>query len=174
MVEFIDDSTGNRVSAVWQQLDEITQARILGAGKVLSVLVPVAKVKALAELTRVPSPALKKNGWHPDSVEARHKEWQRHYGGREDHDYQGVSGYVPAPDYLKAFPEAAKAKKKTSVQEGGAKRARWVDQKGNIYEWDSRHGTVEKYNKHGKHLGEFDPETGRPLVPADKNRKVEQ
>ncbi|MGB1271774.1 MAG: hypothetical protein ACPG5T_06860, partial [Endozoicomonas sp.] len=52
VVEFIDDSTGNRGSALWQQLDETTQARILGAGKVLSVLVPVAKVKALAELAR--------------------------------------------------------------------------------------------------------------------------
>ncbi|OED50996.1 hypothetical protein ACH42_00335 [Endozoicomonas sp. (ex Bugula neritina AB1)] len=50
VVEFIDDKTGNTASAVWQQLDESTQSRILGAGKVLSVLVPVAKVKAQAEL----------------------------------------------------------------------------------------------------------------------------
>ncbi|KEQ11795.1 hypothetical protein, partial [Endozoicomonas numazuensis] len=89
VVEFIDDSTENRVSASWQQLDETTQARILGAGKVLSVLVPVARVKTLAELTRAPSPALKKDGWHPDSVEARHKEWQAHYGGREIYENPG-------------------------------------------------------------------------------------
>ncbi|MGI9274554.1 MAG: hypothetical protein ACR2PT_06835 [Endozoicomonas sp.] len=51
MVELVDDSTGNIVSTAWQKLDEHTQARILGAGKVLAVLVPVSKVKGLKELT---------------------------------------------------------------------------------------------------------------------------
>ncbi|KEQ16415.1 hypothetical protein [Endozoicomonas numazuensis] len=120
VVEFIDDSTANRVSASWQQLDETTQARILRAGKVLSVLVPVARVKALAELTRAPSPALKKDGWHPDSVEARHKEWKEHYGGREDHEYQGISGYIRPPESLKAFPDTFRVEKKTAAQGGGA------------------------------------------------------
>ena len=50
VVEFMDDNTGNTASAVWQKLDEPTQARILGAGRVLSVVVPVARVKGLAEL----------------------------------------------------------------------------------------------------------------------------
>ncbi|MEK8072401.1 colicin E3/pyocin S6 family cytotoxin [Rhodococcoides navarretei] len=39
-------------------------------------------------------------------------------------------------------------------------RKRWVDDKGNIYEWDYQHGAVEKYSKSGKHLGEYDPNTG--------------
>jgi hypothetical protein len=39
VVELIDDSTGGRASAVWQELDESTQA---GAGKLLSVVVPVS------------------------------------------------------------------------------------------------------------------------------------
>ena len=52
VVEFIDDSTGNQVSAIWQQMDETTQARIQGAGKVLSVLVPVARVKTLADVAK--------------------------------------------------------------------------------------------------------------------------
>ncbi|MGI9278171.1 MAG: colicin E3/pyocin S6 family cytotoxin [Endozoicomonas sp.] len=173
VVEFIDDSTGNRGSAVWQQLDEPTQARILGAGKVLSVLVPVAKVKGLAELARVPSPALKKDGWHPVSVEARHKEWQEHYGGREDHEYQGISGYVPAPENLRAFPEATLSDRKTPVQGGGELRKRWKDKKGNIYEWDSRHGRIEKYDKWGHHLGEFDPESSQQLSKPNRSRRVE-
>lgn len=65
------------------------------------------------------------------------------------------------------------AKPKTSVQGGGGLRKRWKDKKGNIYEWDSQHGTVEKYNKRGKHQGEFDPVTGDQTKAADKTRKVE-
>ena len=173
VVEFIDDSTGNTASAVWQKLDDTTQARILGAGKVLSVLVPIAKVKGLAELARAPSPALKKDGWHPESVEARHQDWQEHYDGREDHEYQGISGFIPAPENLKAFPDARSTYGKTPVQGGKILRDRWRDTKGNIYEWDYRHGTVEMYNKHGKHLGEFNPNSGIQMKPADKTRKVE-
>lgn len=44
---------------------------------------------------------------------------------------------------------------------------------GTIFEWDSRHGAVEKYNSRGKHLGEFDHETGEQTKEADKNREVE-
>ena len=46
-------------------------------------------------------------------------------------------------------------------------------QKGNIYEWDSQHGTLEKYNKRGKHQGEFDPKTGEQTKPKNKKREVE-
>ncbi|GAP99244.1 colicin E3/pyocin S6 family cytotoxin [Leptolyngbya sp. NIES-2104] len=31
-------------------------------------------------------------------------------------------------------------------------------------EWDSRHGTIEKYDRKGKHLGKFDPITGEQLI----------
>jgi hypothetical protein len=34
-------------------------------------------------------------------------------------------------------------------------------------------GRVERYNARGKHLGEFDPETGEQLSPPDPTRKVE-
>lgn len=44
---------------------------------------------------------------------------------------------------------------------------------GFIYEWDRQHGTVEKYNKRGKHLGEFDPNTGEQNKAADKTRRVD-
>jgi hypothetical protein len=60
-----------------------------------------------------------------------------------------------APDTLPGFPDAVKADKKTGVQGGGGLRDRWVDRRGKIYEWDSRHGTVEQYSRTGKHLGEF-------------------
>ncbi|WP_238485846.1 colicin E3/pyocin S6 family cytotoxin [Rahnella perminowiae] len=33
-----------------------------------------------------------------------------------------------------------------SVKGGGALRSRWKDNSGNIYEWDSLHGTVVMYN----------------------------
>ena len=39
--------------------------------------------------------------------------------------------------------------------------------------WDSQHGRIEKYNKKGKHLGEFDADTGTMTKPADPTRKVE-
>ncbi|UFQ14042.1 colicin E3/pyocin S6 family cytotoxin [Streptomyces huasconensis] len=44
--------------------------------------------------------------------------------------------------------------------------------KGNIYEWDFPHGTVEKCNKRGKHLGEYDPTTVAETKPAAKSREV--
>ncbi|WP_256989347.1 colicin E3/pyocin S6 family cytotoxin [Rhodococcus sp. 05-2254-6] len=40
-----------------------------------------------------------------------------------------------------------------------------------MYEWDSQHGAVEKYSKNGKHLGEFDPNTGAQTKPPDPTRK---
>ncbi|WP_206539647.1 colicin E3/pyocin S6 family cytotoxin [Nocardiopsis halophila] len=81
--------------------------------------------------------------------------------------------FHPAPSSLSAFPKAKKVKPKTSVQGGGKKRARWKDDQGNIYEWDYQHGTVEKYNKRGKHQGEYDATTGEETKPADPQRKVE-
>ena len=83
------------------------------------------------------------------------------------------SGYHPKPDFLPAFPDAKWAKSKTSVQGGGALRPRWKSRNGTIYEWDFQHGAVEKYNKRGKHLGEFDHETGIQNKAADPTRKVE-
>lgn len=84
-----------------------------------------------------------------------------------------LESYIPAPDSLPAFPDAKKAKKKTPRQGGGGLRERWKDRKKKIYEWDYQHGTVERYNKRGKHEGEFDHETGKQLKDADKTREVE-
>lgn len=70
-------------------------------------------------------------------------------------------GYRPAPESLLAFPDTYPVPSKTSVKGGGKRRARWLDSKGRIYEWDYMHGTVEQYTKQGKHLGEFNAETGK-------------
>jgi len=83
------------------------------------------------------------------------------------------SSYTPPPKTLPGFPDAKPVKPKTPVQGGGGLRKRWKDPQGNIYEWDSQHGRVEKYNKRGKHQGEYDPNSGKQTKPADPNRKVE-
>ncbi|UZJ29834.1 colicin E3/pyocin S6 family cytotoxin [Streptomyces endophytica] len=76
---------------------------------------------------------------------------------------------------LPAFPDAKPGRAKTSVQSGGGKRPRWVNKKGQIFEWDFQHGTVEMYDKTGKkHLGEFDATTGEQTKPGDPSRHVEK
>lgn len=86
----------------------------------------------------------------------------------------GDHKYHPAPSSLPAFPDVTSAPLKTAVRGGGKKRRRWKDRSGKIYEWDSQHGAVELYTKQGKHLGEFDPETGEQTKPADPARRVEK
>lgn len=82
-------------------------------------------------------------------------------------------GYHPKPENLPAFPDAIWARPKTSVQGGGKKRPRWKDREGNIYEWDFQHGAIEKYNKRGKHLGEFNHITGEQTKSPNSARTVE-
>ncbi|UVL12256.1 S-type pyocin domain-containing protein [Pseudomonas atacamensis] len=78
--------------------------------------------------------------------------------------------YHRPPVTLPAFPDTYPVKSKSSVQGGGGKRSRWKDKKGRIYEWDSKTGAIELYNKQGKHLGEFNHETGEQIDPADPER----
>ena len=51
--------------------------------------------------------------------------------------------------------------------------ARWKSVDGRIIEWDYQHGHVEIYDHHGKHLGGFDADTGRPIKDPDITRHVE-
>ncbi|MFU2080936.1 colicin E3/pyocin S6 family cytotoxin [Avibacterium endocarditidis] len=83
--------------------------------------------------------------------------------------------YYPRPNLedITGFSDLTVVKPKTPIQGGGGLRKRWMDSKGNIYEWDSQHGALEKYNKKGKHLGEFDYKTGIQTKPANSTRKVE-
>ena len=88
-------------------------------------------------------------------------------GSGSDHKYH------PAPKgSLEAFPGLKKAPPRNPVQGGGKLRDRWKDKKGEIYEWDSMHGRLEKYNKRGKHQGEFDPKTGRQTKPRDPSKDL--
>jgi len=82
--------------------------------------------------------------------------------------------YYRPPRALPAFPDACPVKSKSSVQGGGGKRSRWKDRKGRIYEWDSKTGAIEIYDKQGKHLGEFNHETGEQIDPATPGRTTEK
>lgn len=88
--------------------------------------------------------------------------------------FNGDHGYHLPPKGLPAFPDAVKAPSKTSVQGGGGTRKRWKDRKGRIFEWDAQHGTVEMYDKQGKHLGEYNPDTGEQTKPSNPGRRIEK
>jgi hypothetical protein len=77
--------------------------------------------------------------------------------------------YIAAPLYLPAFPQAQRVRGKNTIP-GGGLRQRWKSKSGTIYEWDYQHGRVEVY---GRHLGEFDPNTGARTKPANPNYQVE-
>jgi len=62
------------------------------------------------------------------------------------------------PRNLPGFPHARRVKPMTGF--AGGRRPRWRDANDDILEWDARHGRVERYDARGRHLGEFDPETG--------------
>lgn len=51
-------------------------------------------------------------------------------------------------------------------------RRRWTDENGNIYEWDSRHSELERYNRRGRHTGVIDPETGERIRPSIPGRRI--
>lgn len=81
--------------------------------------------------------------------------------------------YIAPPQNITGIPNLRRVNGKTQIQGGGKKRERWKDDSGKIYEWDSRHGTLEKYDSNGKHLGEFDPNTGNQIKSKIKSRRVE-
>jgi hypothetical protein len=78
--------------------------------------------------------------------------------------------YHKPPLDLPGFPGTLPVKSKSSVQGGGSNRARWKDRKGRIYEWDSKTGSIELYDKQGRHLGEFNHITGEQIDPPKPGR----
>ena len=96
--------------------------------------------------------------------------------GRETGFRENIIGYIREPETseLKGFPGLTEAKRKTPIQGGGGLRKRWKDKKGNIYEWDYRHGELEKYDKQGRHLGQFNHITGEQTKPANKTRRIQK
>jgi len=55
-----------------------------------------------------------------------------------------------------------------------SQRKRWLGGKGQIYEEDTRHGELEKYNRRGKHEGSVDPESGEVIKGPVKGRSIER
>jgi hypothetical protein len=54
-----------------------------------------------------------------------------------------------------------------------SQRRRWSGEKGQIYEEDTQHGELEKYNSRGKHKGSVDPDTGEIIKLPVKGRTIE-
>ena len=54
-----------------------------------------------------------------------------------------------------------------------SQRRRWSGAKGQVYEEDTQHGELEKYNRRGKHKGSVDPATGEILKGPVKGRTIE-
>ena len=54
-----------------------------------------------------------------------------------------------------------------------SQRRRWLGPKKQIYEEDTRHGELEKYNLRGKHKGSVDPDTGEIIKGPVKGRTIE-
>jgi len=87
------------------------------------------------------------------------------------HDYHRA----PKTEDIKGLGELKDGDPKTPKKGGGGKRARWYgDKNRKIYEWDSRHGELEGYRaSDGKHLGAFDPKTGKQIKgPDPKGRNI--
>lgn len=53
-----------------------------------------------------------------------------------------------------------------------SQRRRWQHSK-QIYEEDTQHGELEKYNQRGKHKGSVDPKTGEIIKGPVKGREIE-
>jgi hypothetical protein len=82
-----------------------------------------------------------------------------------------IQSYIPPPKKLLGFPGSRQVPPKTPMG-GGKKRKRWLNDDGDILEWDYQHGKIERYNPRGKHEGEFDPNTGGQTKPVDPTRKI--
>ena len=54
-----------------------------------------------------------------------------------------------------------------------SKRKRWFGPNGQIYEEDTQHGELEKYNRRGKHEGSVDPDSGEIIKGPVKGRTIE-
>ena len=53
LVTYVDEATGNQVSYQWNALDEKTRNQILGAGKLISAVIPAGTVSKIAQLKKL-------------------------------------------------------------------------------------------------------------------------
>jgi hypothetical protein len=54
-----------------------------------------------------------------------------------------------------------------------SRRRRWLGPNGQIYEEDTLHGALEKYNRRGKHEGAVDPDSGEIIKGPVKGRTID-
>ena len=54
-----------------------------------------------------------------------------------------------------------------------SQRKRWRGNKKQIFEEDTQHGELEKYNKRGWHEGSVNPETGEIIKGPVRGRSIE-
>ena len=80
--------------------------------------------------------------------------------------------YIQPPKLLPGFSDAKRARGKTPYP--GGVRTRWKNNDGKILEWDGQHGEVEMYDKTGKHLGAYDPNTGEQIKGPKRNRNIKK
>lgn len=74
--------------------------------------------------------------------------------------------YHMAPKTLPGFKDSEAVNNKSE-------RKRWKLPDKTILEWDYQHGEVEMYDKRGRHLGAYDPNTGEKLKNAVLTRRIE-
>ncbi len=126
---------------------------------------PVPKVKPKPKPKSKPNKGKKKKEAKPKKEKNKP---ERKGTLPEGHNYHPA----PKPHEIEGIPKLKVGKNKTN-KKGGGERKRYVDKDKNIYEWDSQHGELEKYNRRGKHQGAFDPKTGKQTKPANPQRRVE-
>jgi hypothetical protein len=141
---------------------------VSGAGVADDVLLPVVGLGLLATRLLTQAPASEAEGdkaWREVLAEMQAT-------AQAARQVSASSSYIPPPNSLPGFPDAREAKRKTPIKGvPGKLRKRWMDSD-RILEWDSRHGRLEVYDRWGKHLGEFDPETGKQLKAPVPGRVI--
>jgi general stress protein YciG len=172
----VEDSP--KTQTEWLKLAAISAIDLVPGGKALKLLKGAAGKVAMKKMEKQLLKEARKAAKRMRKVAKQTKKNEKlakEAGKKGGKTMRQAGNYIPAPKNptdMPAFPNLRRVKEKTS-KGAGKLRERWKDEKGNIYEWDSQHGTLEKYNKRGNHLGEFDKDTGKQLKPADPIRKVE-
>jgi hypothetical protein len=54
-----------------------------------------------------------------------------------------------------------------------SRRKRWLGQNGQIYEEDTQHGELEKYNRRGKHEGSVNPDSREIMKDPVRGRYID-
>ncbi|MCS5707345.1 hypothetical protein CC99x_000360 [Candidatus Berkiella cookevillensis] len=130
-------------------------------GQILSQPVPEKQSGADIYSQPLPPNSLK---WNFDAYKVNGEEFIK----TKDHDYYS------AADYLEGFPGSYRVQGKTPMGDGKKLRRRWKTEDGKILEWDYQHGEVEMYTEKGKHLGAYDPDTGKKVKEPNNERNIKK